>query len=49
MLDPLCWMSSIFPLFREIVSGPSGLIRNSLCGTATALTLASVTCYFQWS
>jgi hypothetical protein len=49
MLDPLCWMSSLFTLFREIVSGPSVPIRNSFCGPATALTLASVTCYFQWS
>jgi hypothetical protein len=49
MLDPLCQMSSVFLLFCEIVRAVSFNLENSNMQPATALTLDSVTCYFQWS
>ena len=50
MLDPLCRMSSNFPQSREIVRPPQFQSGNRpLPSPAIALTLDSVTCYFQWS
>ena len=49
MLDPLAQMSRNFLYLTKKFPAPSFNPETALCGSAIALTLAFVTCYFQWS
>jgi len=49
MLDPWGWMSRDFPRFDEKDCPPGFNPETLFLATPIALTLALVTCYFQWS
>ena len=49
MLDPSGRMSRDILLFHEKVSRPRFQSGNDILPGPIALTLALVTCYFQWS